>query len=97
MGTWRSPDDEPRRTTRATAVRGGDKVPGAAVAGWTAEIRIPFTAFTGMAAPPTSGATWRANLFRIDYDSGEATYLTWRPLPWPNFHTPETFGTLRFE
>ncbi len=97
MANWLCPDDERRRTSRATAVRGGDKAPGATVAGWTAEIRIPFAAFTGIADPPTAGDTWRANLFRIDYDSGEAAYLTWRPLPWPNFHTPETFGTLRFE
>nr|MBA3846477.1 carbohydrate-binding family 9-like protein [Planctomycetota bacterium] len=64
MGNWLCPPDgENRRSTRATAARGGDREPGATVTGWTAEIRIPFAAFTGLANPPAVGATWRANLF----------------------------------
>ena len=46
-------------------------------------------------APPSSGTKWKGNLFRIDYDKGQALW-SWQ-LTSGNFHEYEKFGSLRFE
>jgi hypothetical protein len=66
---------------------------------------VPEQIVVGMLIPwservpkPIVGVEWRVNLFRC-VGSDEATrYLAWRPTrtPEPNFHVPESFGTLRF-
>lgn len=87
-----------RRVRRATAVRGGPKAPMAAVAGWTAEFFIPFALMRGLGrVPPTRGALWQGNLYRIDYDESPATHWAWSPASGSNFHNYRGFGTLRFE
>jgi hypothetical protein len=58
---------------------------------WTAEWRIPFSAF---GERPEQGAVWPANLFRCDY--AQDAFLAWNPTLTGNFHTPERFGRLRF-
>lgn len=86
-----------KRTRRATAVRGGRKGSGAAVAGWSAEVFIPFELLTGLTGvPPQPGDRWRANFYRIDYDRTEPTFLTWSPLSKVDYHRIREFGTLRF-
>jgi len=87
-----------RRVRRATAVRGGERAPMAAVEAWTAEFFVPFALLKGLGnVPPRPGARWRANLYRIDYDAEPATHWAWSPASGPNFHNYRGFGTLVFE
>ena len=86
-----------RQTRRATFVRGGPRSPMAAVEGWMAEFFIPFALLRGLGnTPPAKGSSWRANLYRIDYDSGEATQWAWCEKTGANFHDFRNFGALRF-
>jgi hypothetical protein len=61
-------------------------------------MRIPFAAFG--CSTPQSGATWRANFFRIDrHPRLGDEFSAWQPtmkIP-ADFHVPAAFGTLRFE
>ena len=86
-----------RVTRRATAVRGGPKAAMAAVTGWSAEFFIPFALLRGLGnVPPAPGSAWRANLYRIDYDTGKAAQWAWCPDTGTNFHGFRQFGTLVF-
>ena len=86
-----------RRVRRATAVRGGEKMPGAAVTGWSAEFFIPFKLMRGFRnVPPKPGTTWRANFYRIDYDRNEPALFAWSGGVGNNFHDFRQFGTIRF-
>jgi len=86
-----------RAIRRASAVRGGAKAPGAAISGWSAEAFIPFALLTGLFnQQPVAGMVWRANLYRIDYDTGEAIQWAWCPATGGNFHDYRNFGTIVF-
>lgn len=63
---------------------------------WSVEMAIPFSAL-GLEGPPTPGAEWRVNFYRIDRGRREA-YLAWSPtVKKPaDFHVPDRFGALRF-
>jgi hypothetical protein len=64
-------------------------------ASWTAELAIPYRSLT--AEPPTPGARWRANFFRIDRPVGTPRELSaWSPTRLGTFHIPERFGTIEF-
>ena len=92
--------DGERVIRKATSVRGGEKKPGAEIAGWTAEYFIPFALFRGLpGSPPKSGDAWRVNVYRIDYDLGpkEATQWAWNPDTGGNFHDFRRFGRMIFE
>jgi len=92
---WNVGDD--RQTRRATAIRGGEKLPGAAVSGWSAEFFIPFALMRGLRnVPPNPGTIWRANFYRIDYDQNEQTLFAWATGVRNSFHDFREFGTLRF-
>lgn len=85
-----------RKVRHKTTVINGKKENGAAIEGWTAEIFIPFKLLHPLEnIYPASGTTWRANLYRIDYDGGE-TLWSWSPFR-ENFHDYHHFGTFRFE
>src|ERR1043165_373529 len=59
-------------------------------------MRIPWSS----ALPkPNPGSSWRVNLFRCVGPEAPERYLAWQPTrtPEPNFHIPESFGTLQFE
>jgi len=87
-----------RRIRRATAVRGGEKLPGSTVNGWSAEFFIPFALMLGFGnTPPLPGTTWRANFYRIDYDHNEQTLFAWATGVKNTFHDFKEFGTIRFE
>lgn len=87
-----------RNTRRWTSVRGGEKVAGTPVSGWSAELYLPFALLVGIAdIPPRPGDRWRANLCRIDYDSVAARLFSWSPGITTSFHEFERFGTLVFE
>jgi regulation of enolase protein 1 (concanavalin A-like superfamily) len=63
---------------------------------WTAEFFIPFALLQPIAnAPIKRGTQWRANFYRIDYDSNPV-YSGWQ-LTRESFHDPERFGILEFE
>ena len=81
-----------RRTRRATDIVQED----GKVMAWNAEFFIPFALMKPMSnVPPKPGTQWRANMYRIDYDQGMATW-TWQPVR-TNFHDFESFGTFIFE
>lgn len=62
---------------------------------WTAELAIPMNAITAQFDP---NAPWRVNFYRIEGKAEPRRYMAWQPTmtPEPDFHVPETFGTLRF-
>jgi hypothetical protein len=85
-----------RRTRHMTSVKEGEKQSGADISSWTAEFFIPFKLLHPLNnAKPEPGTRWRANLYRIDYDSGQ-TLLAWQPIE-KSFHEYQKFGTLLFE
>ncbi|MGI6496263.1 MAG: carbohydrate-binding family 9-like protein [Kiritimatiellia bacterium] len=87
----------PRATRHATSVRGGPKASGAAISGWSAEFFIPFALFQGLGNERAlPGTTWRANVYRIDYDSGEPSHWAWNTATSANFHDFRNFGTFHF-
>jgi len=81
-----------RKTRHATYInKEGDST-----ASWTAEFFIPFTLLKALGnVPPQKGTRWRANFYRIDYDSG-TSHWSWQ-LTRTNFHDYERFGTIVFE
>lgn len=88
--------DADRKTQHATTVTGGEKESGAAVKSWTAEFFIPFKLLRPLKnIAPRKGTTWKANLYRVDYDKDEAEW-SWQ-LTGPSFHEIEKFGYLFFE
>jgi hypothetical protein len=87
-----------RRVRRATAIRGGERAPGARITGWSAEFFVPFALLKGLGnTPPTPGTRWRANFYRIDHDTGEPTLFAWSTAVRESFHEFHKFGTLVFE
>ena len=85
-----------QRPTSQVTVHGGEQRPLAAIRSWTAELRIPFACFAGIAPPPMAGTIWKANCYRIDHADGRARHLAWLPPPVTDFHHLDSFGTLSF-
>lgn len=85
-----------RKTRHKTSAYGGPTKSGASVEGWKAEFFIPFELLRPLKNIfPESGTTWRANMYRVDYDHGSSRW-TWQPVT-ENFHQFEKYGTFRFE
>lgn len=85
-----------RKIIHATSVEGGKKKGGQTVTGWKAEIFIPYKILAPLnKVPPTSGTSWRANFYRMDYDHGLSTF-SWQETD-KTFHEINMFGTLIFE
>ena len=85
-----------KRTQHATSVRGGKKKSGADISGWMAEFFIPYKLLSPLPqVPPESGTTWRANMYRIDYDQG-TTLFAWQKVQ-KTYHEYQKFGTFIFE
>ncbi len=83
-----------RKTLHAVNIN--KKNPGKNRFTWTAELFIPFALLGPMGnVPPKKGTQWRANFYRIDYDSSPV-YSGWQ-LTRKSFHDPEKFGILKFE
>lgn len=96
---WQPFHYEPNRHTQhATAIQGGEKKNGAEIKGWTAEFFIPYKLLSPLRnVPPQSGARWRANFYRMDYDDqGVNRNWSWC-LTGRNFHDYPNFGSLLFE
>ncbi len=86
-----------RLTQKATSVMGGEKQSGARIAGWKAEVFVPYELLQPLTkVPPRPGSRWRANFYRVDYDEGKIRSWDWVRVG-PSFHEFEKFGTLIFE
>ena len=86
-----------RKVRKATSAVGGELKPGAEVKGWRAEFFIPYELLAPLRnVPPKAGARWRANFYRMDYDSKPQTSWDWARVG-PSFHEYQKFGTLVFE
>lgn len=84
-----------RRTKHATHVS-KNKIENT-VSSWTAEFFIPYRLLNPMSnVPPQKGTRWRANFYRIDYDSGEASW-EWQPVSSDSFHDYQSFGVIEFD
>ena len=85
-----------RLTRKATAILGGPKQPRAAIEGWRAEVFIPYALLRPLQnVPPQPGTTWRANVYRMDYDGGTRSRWEWAHVE-EGFHEYERFGELVF-
>lgn len=60
---------------------------------WHCVMKIPWSSIAPKA--PTKGQEFRLNLYRIEGGPDPRTYITWRAVNNPSFHTPEAFGRLR--
>lgn len=85
-----------RKTRHATSVQGGAKEHGAQIDSWMAEFFIPYALLEPLDVPPTSGTTWRANFYRVDYDREDNATWEWQSTD-TTFHEYNKFGTIRFE
>jgi hypothetical protein len=69
---------------------------------WTVECRLPIamlqTYFPNLQTPAL-GVRWKANFQKCADNSSHPHWLTWAKIhhPTPDFHRPESFGTLIFE
>ncbi len=89
--------DGDRKTQKATAIIGGPKRSGANIAGWKAEVFVPYDLLKPLQnVPPKPGTRWRANFYRVDYDGGKSTSWDWARVG-RSFHDYNNFGTLVFE
>lgn len=63
---------------------------------WVAELALPMKSLTARFDP---AKVWRVNFFRVEGASEQRFYSAWQPTGTlvPNFHVPESFGTLVFE
>jgi len=68
---------------------------------WTVEYRLPFeilAAHDPAAVRPAPRVQWRANFYKCADHTSHPHWLTWARVdrPQPDFHVPESFGTLAF-
>lgn len=88
--------DRDRLTRKQTVAIGGLKQPRAAIEGWRAEFFIPYALLRPLQnVPPKPGTTWRANVYRMDYDGGTRSQWEWAHVD-KGFHEYERFGELLF-
>lgn len=89
-------DGNSRKTIHKISATGGTLESGETITEWKAEFFIPFELLIPLKNRiPRSGTTWRANMYRVDYDHG-STNWTWQPVT-TNFHDIYNYGTLVFE
>lgn len=63
---------------------------------WIAEMFFPYELFNPLEnVPPKQNNVWRANFYRLDYDSGKMAKSAWIPVI-RTFHEFEKFGYLKF-
>ncbi|MCG2587492.1 carbohydrate-binding family 9-like protein [Rhodohalobacter sulfatireducens] len=89
-------DGDSRKAIHKTSATGGMIASGEIIDEWRAEFFIPFELLIPLKNRiPKSGTTWRANMYRVDYDHGSTSW-TWQPVT-TNFHDIYNYGTLVFE
>lgn len=85
-------EDERKITHTTKVIKDAER----SVTSWVGEFFIPYALLKPLRnVPPKSGTVWRANLYRIDYDSGQSDW-TWQPVR-TNYHDIHSFGTIQFE
>jgi hypothetical protein len=83
-------------TKHMVSVQKRNDAQGDEISSWTAEVFVPYNVLGLLnSVPPVSGTRWRANLYRVDYDKGEANW-SWRTTH-GNFHELDSFGVFQFE
>ncbi|MEX0769113.1 MAG: carbohydrate-binding family 9-like protein [Balneolaceae bacterium] len=94
---WQPFDYEKKwQTLHMTSIKGGEKESGAKITEWIAEFFIPYEYLQPFNhVPPISGARWKANIYRVDYDQDRTSYA-WQSVD-KSFHEYEKFGVLLFE
>jgi hypothetical protein len=89
--------DTERQVRKAAVAIGGPQQSGAAIEGWRAELFIPFALLRPLRnVPPTKGTRWRANFYRMDYDTGSVIQWDWSRVG-QSFHDFANFGTIIFD
>jgi hypothetical protein len=89
--------DAERQVRKAAVTIGGPQQSGAAIEGWRAEVFIPFALLRPLRnVPPAKGTRWRANFYRMDYDTGSVIQWDWSRVG-PSFHDFNNFGTIIFD
>jgi hypothetical protein len=89
-------EGDSRKAIHKTSATGGMLASGEIIDEWKAEFFIPFELLIPLKNRiPESGTTWRANMYRVDYDYGSTSW-TWQPVT-TNFHDIYNYGTLVFE
>jgi len=67
---------------------------------WFIQYKIPLDVLGAFrpVTKPQPGVTWRANLYKCGDKTSHPHWLTWSVVdrPEPDFHVPESFGTLEF-
>jgi len=92
---WKYTGD--RKTRKAVSIRGGEQKSQATVKGWSAEVFVPYDLLAPLQnVPPKRGTTWRANVYRVDYDDGHVTSWDWSRVG-ATFHEFHKFGILKFQ
>lgn len=87
----------PRRVRKKVSAQGGELQSKSAIKSWTAEVFVPFELLSGLGEmPPKKGTNWKANFYRMDYDSGAAAGWNWAPVG-DSFHEFTKFGRLVFD
>jgi len=86
-----------RRVIKKVHIEGGKAEMGGAIKSWSAELFFPFALFNPLPnVPAISGTIWKANFYRLDYDTGRMIKWAWSPIN-TSFHEFEKYGTIRFE
>jgi len=86
-----------RKVVHHTHVDGGEKKSGSTITAWHAEFFLPYALLAPLPnVPPKRGTVWRANMYRIDYDSAQPVRWHWKPIE-TNFHQYAKFGRIWFE
>lgn len=65
---------------------------------WEIALEIPFDSFYRHEIKSMDGKTIKANFYKCGGADENTHFLSWKSIstPRPNFHTPQFFGTLRF-
>jgi len=86
-----------RKTKHLTSIEGGTKKTGSKIKAWYAEFFIPYALMKPLNnVPPQKGTTWRANMYRVDYDRAKTIEWYWKKTE-TDFHQFTKFGKLIFE
>jgi cellulose/xylan binding protein with CBM9 domain len=86
-----------RMVKKMISVTGRQNVSDAAITSWKAELFFPYGLFSPLGnVPPSSGMTWNANFYRLDYDSGTMIKWAWSPVE-KSFHELDKFRSIKFE
>ena len=85
-----------RKVQKKVDVDGGAAKSGATIQAWTAEVFFPYELVSIMSQAPESGAVWKANFCRLDYDEGKMVKWSWSPVE-SSFHEYQKFRSIKFE